>query len=451
MGVMPVRKLLLAMSWPATLSMMIQALYNIVDSIFIAAVSEDALTAVTLVFPVQMLLISVGVGTGVGVNSLIARRLGAMRQAEADLAAGVGFKLPLFSWAGFAFFGAFFSGIYFRAFSGNPYVVENGTKYLTLICLLSVFILMWTCIEKIIQATGNMVLPMICGLSGAVLNIALDPIFIFGYFGVPRLEVFGAAIVTVISQFTTFSLGLIFLFGKKHDVRIRLREHKINKSTLKEIYAVGLPAILMQSLGSVMLFCLNGILSAISATAVAVLGAYFRLQSFIFLPTFGVMQGAMPIMGYNFGAKNKKRLMSTFFNAFGISFSIMLLGLFLFQVFPHQLLAMFSASDQMLSIGVSALRLISLSFPMAAFGIIASTLFQAIGNGMLSLWGNLIRAIIGVVPIAWILAHTESGVFLVWAAFPMAEVLGVIFCMIALLYIYKKKIKHLGVQEAILK
>ena len=443
MGVMPVGKLLWVMSWPAMLSMLIHSLYNVVDSIFLAAVSEDALTAVTLAFPIQMLLIAFGAGTGIGINSLIARRLGAKRLEEANLAASVGFRLSFFGGVVFAAFGLFFSGRYIRMFSDHPYTVESGTSYLTVVCVCSVFVLTVMSVEKIMQATGNMVAPMICSLTGAAVNIALDPIFIFGLFGVPRLEVLGAAIATVIGQFVSLCLGLTFLFTKTRDVRVRLSGFPMSRQTIKDIYAVGLPAILMQCIGSVMLFFLNGILAAISSTAVAVLGAYFRLQSFIFLPVIGIMQGAMPILGYNFGAGNKKRLMTTFQRAFGASLALMVFGLILFQVFPRQLLAMFSASAQMLAIGIPALRLVSLCFPAAAFGIMASTLFQATGHGMLSLWGNLIRALLGVVPLAWLLAGTANGAFWVWAAFPLAEALAVVYCLIALRHIYRKKIAPL--------
>lgn len=444
MGTMPIGKLMMTMSWPAMLSMLIQALYNVVDSIFVAMISESALTAVTLIFPIQMLLISVAVGTGVGVNSLIARRLGARKFEEADSAASHGFRISFINWAVFAVFGLLFSRTYMSAYSTSSYIIDNGSMYLMIIMSCSLFVFVQVNTEKVLQATGNMLMPMICSLSGAVINIVFDPILIFGLGPFPEMGIVGAAIATIAGQFVSMCLGLFLLFGHKHQVNIKIKGFKFSMDTVKDIYNVGFPAMLMQSIGSVMLFCINGIL-AFSETAVAVLGSYFRLQSFIFLPVFGLNQGAMPIMGYNYGARNKERLMKAYKVGLKIALVIMTLGMVVFLTMPAQLLGLFSASDNMLEIGIPALRTISLCFIPAAFGILTSTIFQATGHGMLSMWQALIRQLIGIVPLTWILIKI-GGLSLVWWAFPLAEILGLIYSIIFLKRLYKSEIEPLGVK-----
>ncbi len=442
MGTMPVGKLLFTMSLPAMFSMLIQALYNIIDSIFVAQIGEPALAAVSLVFPVQMLLIAVGVGTGVGLNSLISRRLGERNFAEADSAAAHGIFLGIFSWIAFALFGLFLSGPFVSAFTDSGVVVEYGHQYCAIVTIFSLFAFVQVCSEKILQATGNMILPMICSLLGAVSNIVLDPIFIFGLLGVPKMGVAGAAIATVTGQFFAMLLILFFLFGKEHEVKIHFKGFHFSGKVVKNIYAVGAPAILMQSIGSVMLVGLNGILIAFSEAAVAVLGIYFKLQSFIFMPVFGLTQGAMPIFGYNFGARNKQRLMHAFKLTLYTALVIMACGTLLFHLAPAMLLRMFNASPQLLSIGVIALRLISLCFIPAAIGIAASTIFQAVGHGVLSLIVSLLRQLVLILPMAWILAGAV-GVNGVWVAFPLAETVSLIASLLFLRQIYHKEIKPL--------
>ncbi|QIB69478.1 MATE family efflux transporter [Aminipila butyrica] len=444
MGTMPVGRLMMGMAWPAMLSMMIQALYNVIDSIFVAMIDEASLTAVTLVFPIQMLLVSVAVGTGVGVNSLIARRLGAKRFEEANKAASHGFRIAFINWAVFAILGLFLSKMYISAYSDSAYIVENGSLFLmiTMVCSLFVFIQVNT--EKVLQATGSMLLPMACSLTGAIINIVLDPFLILGFGGFPKLGVPGAAIATSIGQFIAMCMGLYLLFKKKHQVSVQVKGFKFEKDIIKAIYNVGFPAMLMQSIGSVMLFFINGLL-AFSATAVAVLGSYFRLQSFIFMPVFGLNQGALPIMGYNYGARNKERLMKTYKFGILVALVIMFVGMVVFLTLPAQLLGLFSASEQMLEIGVPALRIICLCFLPAAFGILTSTIFQATGNGMLSMWQALIRQLIGIVPLAWLMLKI-GGLTMVWWAWPMAEVLGLIYSVIFVKRLYKKEIEPLGRQ-----
>lgn len=443
MGVQPIGKLLFRMSLPAIFSMTITALYNIVDSIFVAHISEDALSALTLVFPLQMLMVAVSVGTSIGLNSLISRRLGAKLQEQADRAASHGMILALINGLIFALLGIFGSRFYVTAFTDIPSIVTYGTQYCSIVVTFAIFSFVSITIEKIFQATGNMIYPMFIGLAGGLTNLALDPIFIFGLFGFPRLEVVGAAAATVLSQIVSLLLALILLLRKEHLVHISLKNFRFHAQTVKDIYSVGFPAILMQAIGSVMLVGLDAILISFSSTAVAVLGAYFRLQSFVFMPIFGLNQGVMPLTGYNFGAGNKKRVMQTFKLALLSCFTIMTLGLLLFQFFPGALLRLFDASDEMMELGLNALRMISICFLPAAFGISASTLFQATGHGFFSLLISLTRQLIFLLPIAYILAHT-LGVFYVWLAFPLSEVSSVAIGLICLIYVYRKEIAHLG-------
>lgn len=442
MGVMPIGRLVFTMSLPAMFSMLVHALYNVVDSIFVAQLGEAALAAVTIVFPLQMFFISVAIGTGIGVNSLIARRLGARLYDEANLAANHGIVLGICNWVLFALIGIFFSAPYVNLFTDNPLIAEYGTQYCSIVLIFSLPACVSAIIEKIFQSTGNMIYPMLIGLAGAATNIILDPILIFGLLGAPRLEVAGAAIATVIGQCVSLGLAMFFLLSKDHAVKISLRKFRFQATTLKNIYQVGLPSIIMQSIGSVMLTGFNAILASFSEAALAVLGVYFRLQSFIFMPVFGLNQGAMPIMGYNYGAQNKPRLMRAFKVSLCAAAGIMALGFIIFQVFPEPLLRLFNASDEMMSIGVPALRIISLCFLPAAFGIVSSALFQAIGYGMLSLWVSLLRQLILILPLAWILARTH-GVGYVWFSFPLAEIGDIIACIFFLIYVYRKEIKNM--------
>ena len=443
MGTMPVNKLLFNMAWPAILSMTINSLYNIVDSIFVAQVSEDALTAVSIVTPVQMLIIALSVGSGVGINSLIARRLGAQRQEEADKAASTGLRIGLINYLVFLFIGIFVTGPFVAGYAEpGTYIYEAGCQYLSIVCIGSVFIHIQVVIEKILQSTGNMVGPMACSLTGAVVNIALDPVLIFGWFGLPELGVAGAAVATVIGQLAGLIVGVTILVRGEHLVNIQIKGFKIDWKVVGDIYKVGLPSIVMQSIASVMTIGYNAILVGYSTTAVAVLGIYFKIQSFVFMPVFGLNQGAMPIMGYNYGARDRKRLMDTYKAAMVFAVTVMSVGLILFQTAPNHLLGMFDASPEMLEIGVPALRIISICFLPAAFGIITGTLFQATGHGIYSLLVSIIRQLLGILPLAFILIRI-GGVTLSWASFPLAEVLGLTYSAIMLRRLYNKEIKTL--------
>lgn len=442
MGYMSIGKLLASMSWPAICSMIIQALYNIVDSIFVSQISEDALTALTYAFPVQMLIIGFAVGTGVGVNSLVSRRLGAKRYDEAISASNHSMRLAIFNWLIFAIFGLFFADFYMNVYTETSYILSEGTAYLKIVTIGSVFINVSIIIEKLFQATGSMKIPMISAAIGGISNIILDPILIFGLFGAPEMGIAGAAIATIIAQFLSFLFAVVFLIIHNKTFCISFKHFKYDKQIIKDIYVVALPGMIMQSIGSIMLFGLNGILAAYSETAVAVLGAYFRLQSFVFMPVFGLNQGTMPIIGFNFGARNRERVMKTFKYSFLSALTYMALGFIVFQLFPAQLLYIFKPSAHMLEIGIPALKLISICFIPASFGVMCTTLFQATGHGTLSLFGSLIRQLIGILPLAWILIRI-GGVTLVWAAFPLAEILGTLYALFGLRYVMKKEINTL--------
>lgn len=440
MGTMPINKLLFNMALPAILSMTINALYNVVDSIFVSRISEDALTAVSIVNPLQMMIIALSVGSGVGINSLIARRLGAKNQEEADKAASTSIRIGLFNYLIFLIIGVFFTKIFVAGYAEEgTYIFDAACEYCVIVCVGSLFINIQVVLEKVLQSTGNMVAPMLCGLTGAIVNIVLDPILIFGLVGMPEMGVAGAALATVIGQMCGMLVGDVIVIRGEHLVSIKLRGFKMDWQIVKDIYKVGLPSIVMQSIGSIMIIFYNMILVVYSTTAVAVLGIYFKIQSFVFMPVFGLNQGAMPIMGYNYGARDRERLMATYKAAFKVAFVVMVLGTLLFQLLPRQLLMMFDASPEMYEIGIPALRLISICFIPASFGIITGTLFQGTGHGMLSLYGSLIRQLFGILPLAFILIRI-GGVTLSWMAFPLAEILGVTYSAIMLRRLYKKEI-----------
>lgn len=443
MGTARMFPLILSMAVPAMFSMLVQALYNIVDSYFVSQVSEKGLAAISLAFPIQNLLIAFGVGTAVGVTSLISRRLGQGRQDEADSAATHGILLSLCTYVLFALYGAFFTTPFFRMFESDPEIVQMGDTYISICCIFSFGLFVEISLEKILQATGNMIWPMIFQLVGAVSNIILDPILIFGMFGMPAMGVAGAAIATVGGQIIAMIFSIVVVVLREHAVRITFRGFRPHWRTVRDIYTVGLPAIVMQSIGTVMTMALNGILSAFSTAAYTVFGLYFKLQSFVFMPVFGLTQGLMPIMGYNYGARNKKRLLSALKQGCVIALIIMTLGLLVFLLFPAQLLGIFNASRELLEIGVPALRIIASCFLFAALGIVSSTLFQAVGRGVYSLIVSLMRQLVILVPAAWVLARITGEVNAVWWAFPIAEVFSLIASIFLFLRLYRKEIRVL--------
>ena len=443
MGTEPVPGLLVKMSWPAILSMTIAALYNVVDSIFVSWLSTDALTGISYVLPLQLLMISVAVGTGVGANSLIARRLGARRYEEADLTAETSIWLAFFSWIVFLMIGLFVSRPFMAFYTDDEEIFSYGVEYLTIVTTMSFCILTEITLEKILQATGNMIAPMIISMSGCITNIILDPILIFGKFGMPRLEVRGAAIATVIGQAVSLIVAIFIIRRQENAVSIRMTRFKLNWEIIRDIYAVGLPTMVMQSIGSIMLIGYNWIISA-TPVAVAVLGIYFKIESFVFMPLFGLQQGALPLLGYNFGARNKKRMEETFKVALIIGVVIMVLGTLLFQLFPEVILGLFDADDKMMKIGVTALREISICFIPAAFGVTIETVFQATGHGVYSLIGSVIRQLVGILPLAYFLYNTY-GIMYTWYSFPIAELLGLAYMLIMLYVLYEREIKNIEI------
>lgn len=411
--------------------MLVQACYNIVDSIFVSQLSENALNAVSLSFPLQHLMIAVCGGTAVGMNALLSQALGAKNFDRANKVANTGIFLFILSCIMFVVIGLVGSRPFFLMQTDVQEIVDYGTDYATICLTFSAGIFVQFCFEKILQATGRTFLTMITHLIGAIINIILDPILIFGLFGFPRLEVAGAAIATVAGQMVAGLLAIIFNIKFNPEVHISWKLIRWDGKIVKDIYKIGLPSIIMQSIGSIMTFCLNKILIAFTTTATAVFGAYFKLQSFIFMPIFGLNNGMVPIIAYNYGAKNLDRIKKTILYSIIIAVSIMLLGFASFQLIPDLLLSFFNASEEMLSIGVPALRIISISFIFAGFCIIASSVCQAIGNPNHSLLISVCRQLLVLVPVAGFLAQT-GRLELVWFAFPIAECVSLILSAIFL-------------------
>ncbi|MEG0127351.1 MAG: MATE family efflux transporter, partial [Clostridia bacterium] len=380
--VMPVNKLLLNMSLPMVVAMLVQALYNVVDSVFVSRISEDALTAVSLAFPLQNLMIAVAVGTGVGINALLSRSLGEKNQERVNQTAINGIFLAVLSWLLFLVVGLFFVKPFFASQTQNLVIREHGEAYLSICCIFSFGLFGQIAFERILQSTGRTVLTMISQSIGALINIVLDPILIFGYFGFPKMGVTGAAVATVFGQIFAMCLSVYLNHKKNRDVVMNFRGFRPNGEVIRRIFAVGLPSIIMQSIGSVMTFCINQILLAFTSTAAAVFGVYFKLQSFIFMPVFGLNNGMVPIISYNYGARRKERIEKTILLSMLYAEGIMVIGFLLFQFAPVPLLKLFNASDDMLLIGTQALSTISWHFLIAGLCIVAGSVFQALGNGM---------------------------------------------------------------------
>ena len=440
--------LIFSMALPAMVSMIINALYNIVDSIFVAQYSQSALAAVSLVFPLQTLVVAIGVGTGVGVNSLIARRLGEKRQLHANSAAEHGIALALIGGIVFLVLGFGLSGVFVNAFGAAEDVSVQAVQYSHIAVGLSIFVMISMMCEKVQQSTGNMIIPMMQGLTGAIINIILDPLMIFGIGPFPEMGVVGAALATVIGQIFGMLIGLWGVFKHQKVLKLNMRSFKWRLQTVKDIYRVGLPGIVMQSIASVMTAGLNGILIGFSQTAVNVLAVYFKLQTFVFMPVFGLNQGALPVMGYNYGARNKHRLFGAYRIALITAVIIMLIGFVLFQLIPEPMLMMFvdrtdaAATQEMLETGVPALKTISLSFVGAAFGIINSTLFQATARGMNSLIVSVCRQMVIILPAAWLLGKW-FGLGAIWYSFPIAEVASFLISFLLLWREYKTELQYL--------
>ena len=443
MGTMPVPKLLITMSLPMMISMLVQALYNIVDSMFVAQLSEDALTAVSLAFPIQTLMIAVASGTGVGINALLSRNLGEKNFEGADSAAKNGLFLGIASCIVFAVVGLLGSHFFFALQTDNQTIVKYGTEYLTIITLCSAGIFLQITFERLMQSTGKTIYNMITQGTGAIINIILDPIMIFGLFGFPRMEVAGAALATITGQVVAVSMSFYFNATRNKEINISLKGFRPHAKTIAIIYEVGVPSIIMQAIGSVMTFGMNKILLMFSSTAAAVFGVYFKLQSFIFMPVFGLNNGMIPIIAYNYGARNKKRITQAAKLSVLIAVTIMIIGLIIFQTCSGFLLKnLFDASENMLSIGVPALRIISLSFLFAGYCIIVGSVFQALGNGVYSLIVSVARQLLVILPVAYLFARF-FGLSMVWWSIPIAEIVSVILSALLLRRIYRLKVKPL--------
>ena len=443
MGVMPVNKLLVNMAVPMIISMLVQALYNVVDSVFVAQLSEDALNAVSLAFPVQNLMIAVAVGTGVGINAMLSRSLGQKDQETADKTAMNGLFLAFVSCLVFTLLGLTCSRLFYSVQTDIPGIVDNGEDYLSIVCGMSFGIFAGITMERLLQATGRTFLTMITQAVGAIINIILDPILIFGLFGFPRLGVKGAAIATVAGQILGAALALYFNLNKNPDIHLSLKGFRPNLWVIRGIYRVGLPSIAMQSIGSVMVFGMNQILLAFTATATAVFGIYFKLQSFIFMPVFGLNNGTVPIVAYNFGARNPGRIVKTVKLSMLYALGIMTIGLILFQSIPQVFLSLFVAEGEdpaaLLAIGIPALRIITLSWLFAGVCIVASSVFQALGHGVLSLVVSLVRQLGVLLPTAFIVSRI-FGLDMVWWAFPFAELFSLTLSLIFLRRVYQREI-----------
>lgn len=439
MGIMPIPKLLISMSMPMIISMLVQALYNIVDSMFVAQLNESALTAVSLAFPIQNLMIAVASGTGVGINALLSKSLGEGNRDEANRIASNGVLLALISSIVFAVLGIAGSHLFFAAQTDDTIIVEYGTQYLTIITAASMFLFLQITYERLLQSTGKTIFNMITQATGAIINIILDPILIFGKFGFPEMGVKGAAVATIIGQFVAVLLALFFHNKYNKEITVRMRGFRPSKRVIKNIYKIGVPSIIMQSIGSVTTFSMNNILLMFSSTAATVFGVYYKLQSFVFMPVFGLTNGMIPIIAFNYGAKNKKRIYDTIKLSIGIAVGIMILGLVIFQTIPGPLLKLFDASDTMLEIGIPALRIISISFIFAGYSIVSSSVFQALGNGVYSMIVSIARQLVVIIPLAYALAKL-FGLHRVWFAYPIAEIVSVIFCTVFLRRILKQKV-----------
>ncbi|MGI5966586.1 MAG: MATE family efflux transporter [Anaerotruncus rubiinfantis] len=442
MGVMPVGSLLLSMSLPIIGSMLVQALYNVVDSVFVAQISENALTAVSLAFPVQNLIIAVAVGTGVGINSLLSRKLGERNFADANATAENGLLLGLLSGLVFAVAGLLFAEPFFRMFTDNAEIVSMGADYLTVCTVMSFGVFMQFAMERIMQATGNTIFYMLTQGGGAITNIILDPIFIFGLCGMPKMGVKGAAIATVAGQIFGMALGLVLNHFYNREIRLDFRHFRPSARIIGEIYKVGVPSIIMQSIATVMTIGMNKILIPFTETAAAVFGVYFKLQSFVFMPIFGLNNGLIPIVAYNFGARKRDRITAAVKHGLCYSTCIMAVGTVIFQIFPRPLLQIFNASPAMLQIGVTALRIISISFLGAGISIVFSSVFQAVGNGMFSLLMSVTRQLVVILPVAWLMAKW-IGLDGVWIAFPVAEIASLLMALAMYRSLYNNRIRDL--------
>lgn len=443
MGIMPVNKLLLGMSVPMMFSMLVQALYNIVDSIFVARISENALTAVSLAFPLQSLLIALAGGTCVGLNAVLSKALGEKNFEKVNKSATNAIFLMVLNIVVFFLVGLFAVKPFYTSQTTDAEIVTYGVQYLSIVLMCSFGIFFQFVFDKMLQSTGNTFYTMITQMVGALINIVLDPILIFGLFGFPKMGVIGAAVATVAGQIIAAIVSLIFNLTKNKEINMSFKGFKPDMDIIKQIYKVGVPSIIMQSIGSIMTYGMNQILIAFSTTATAVFGVYFKLQSFVFMPIFGLNNGMVPIVAYNYGAQKRKRLLKTVKLSVIYAVGIMTVGVLLFQLIPDKLFMLFDASDHMLEMGVPALRIISVHFPLAGICIVCGSLFQALGNAVYSMINSICRQIVVLLPAAYLLAQL-GNVNYVWWSLPIAELMSLTMTMIFLIKINKDIISKIG-------
>ena len=442
MGVMPVGKLLVNMALPMIISMLVQALYNVVDSIYVSRISESAVTALSLAFPVQNLQIGCAVGIGVGINSLLSKSLGEGNQEAANRTAGNGMVLMFMAAAAFMLFGIFGVRPYYEIQSTVQETVEGGIAYSRIYCLFVLGSFLQIYAERLLQSTGRTVLTMVTQATGAIVNIILDPIFIFGWFGLPAMGMAGAAIATVIGQWTGALLGLYFNENHNPDVQFGRRYAKLDGQIVRGILTVGIPSVIMNGIGSVMTFGMNQILQGFTETATSVFGIYFKLQSFFFMPLFGLNGATISIVAFNYGARKPQRIMQTLKLASAAGLALMVSGLLVFQVAPDLLLGMFNPTEEFLVLGRSCLRTISWSFPIAAICIILSASFQALGNGMYATITSICRQLVVLLPAAYLLS-LSGNVNLIWLSYPIAELASGTATLFFFIRIYRQRIKPL--------
>ncbi|MCQ2538081.1 MAG: MATE family efflux transporter [Lachnospiraceae bacterium] len=442
MGTMPIGKLLFTMAVPMMLSMLVQALYNIVDSIFVSKIEEAALTAVSMAFPMQNFMIALGAGTGVGINALLSRSLGEKNFERANKAACNGVLLALFNFFICILLGLFVAGPFLRTQSDDTVILNYANDYLSVVMVFSFGLFGQMVFERLLQSTGRTIYSMWTQGLGAIINIILDPVLIFGFAGIPAFGIKGAAMATVIGQCCAMILGLVFNLKFNPDIKLSFKDMSPDFSIIGQIYAVGFPSIIMMSIGSLMTYLMNRILYTFNSTAVAVFGAYSKLQSFFLMPVMDLNNGLTPIVAYNFGAKQKGRLLKAYKTGTLAAVTIMAIGCLIFELIPEVLFKMFSPSAEMLQIGVPALRIIAVHFVVAAFCIITGTMFQALGNGFFSMIVSICRQLVVLIPAAWLLSKT-GHVTAVWWSFPIAEVASLAISLVLYKVLYNQKIKNL--------
>jgi len=447
MGTMPLNRLLITVSLPMMISMLVTAAYNIVDSYYVAQVNEKALTAVSMAFPIQQIMMGLAFGVGIGVNALLSKALGEKEYDQVNNYAMHGVFLSLCSYIVFVILGSLSVRAFYGVQTDDAQILDYGVQYLSTVCICSFGMYAQLIFERLLQSTGRTVCTMITQATGAIINIILDPIFIFGQYGAPELGVRGAAIATIIGQIVAASLAVIMNIKINKEVTLKFKGFKPSGEIIKKIYAIGTPSILMQSVGSVMVFCMNMILIGFSSTAVAIFGVYFKLQSFVFMPVFGLNNGMVPIVAFNYGAKRRDRMVGTIKLAVIYAIIIMTTGLVIFQVVPDVLLNIFNASEDMLEMGTIALKIISTHFPVAAFCIILGSVFQALGKGWYTLITSIMRQVVVLIPAAYLLSLT-GNVDNVWWSFPIAELMSFMVTLFCMFKINREIISKIGTENA---